>query len=459
MKRNSSNVSLKRNGSSGTQLAKQGRQTAALRNIHAQGKGAHRPTSHDVAKFSMGSEEQDDDWTEESNPQSPTTTKHSSNGHVGASAHETPPPDEPPIAHAQANLPDSPPESPATSSSIEPDHEPHDNHTDPYSSRHLYSSQHPSRPPDADAVTSRLLSRHASHRLSPQLSSLSVTRTSGMQTPPVYGLQESLANDPSLPENGVSRFLNPTGYSSGGSANTSTIDQLHTASNALQNTPFTYRNRSPSPNRMSSDPIDTVRRAKSAGNLDISSASTLVTAPDLRRQSPPSYTIDPRKHRRPGGNTAAKLELWRTQVNIESPQGPPPPALKGPPGNFQPNMFETEDRWKKLWERAQGEMGYLRLFRNPVIEGVGRAIKGEKSKGPKKPRSVDGESQKERGRGKESRPPSAAERRSVRFEIGADGTGDGYDGKEDVGEAEELEQLLKRMWVEAEGAEPYMSSL
>ena len=122
-------------------------------------------------------------------------------------------------------------------------------------------------------------------------------------------------------------------------------------------------------------------------------------------------------------------------------------------------MLGTEDRRKRLWERAEGEMGYLRLFRNPVLEGVGRAIRRERGKGPKKPRSVDGESQKERGRGKESRPPSVAERRSVRFEIGADGTGDGDDGKEDVGEGEEVEQLLKRMWVGAEAVETYMSGL
>ena len=467
VKRNSSNVSLKRNGSSGTQLARQGRQTTASRNTHAPGKGAHRPTSHNVAKFSVGSDEQDDDWTEESTSQSPTTTRHSSIGHGGPSVQETPPPDEAPIAHAHANFPDSPPESPATGSSVEPDHEPDDNHANPYSSRHIYSSQRPSRPPDADAVTSRLISRRPSHTLSPHVSSLSVnTHTSGTQTPPVYGLQESSGIELSLPENGVSRFLNPTptGYSSGGSANTSTTGPPYTASNTLQSTASTYRNRSPSPDITRSDPTDTVRRAKSVGNLDISSASTLANTPNSR-DSPLSYTIDPRKHRRPGGNTAAKLELWRTQVNIESSHGLPPATLRNPFDTFQPGMFgnedrqKNEDREKKLWEQAQGEIGYLRLFRNPVIEGAGRAIKREKSKGFKKPRSLDGESQKERGRGKESRPPSVAERRSVRFEIGADGNGDSYDGKDDDDEGEELEQLLKRMWLGSEEAETYMPGL
>lgn len=122
-------------------------------------------------------------------------------------------------------------------------------------------------------------------------------------------------------------------------------------------------------------------------------------------------------------------------------------------------MLGTEDRRVKLWEIAEGQIGYLRRFRNPVLEGVGRTLKTSKSKSKGKAKSVDGRSVDwksthsslvdGRGRGVESRPPSAG-RRSVRFDTGGDGpASESEDGEE------ELEGLLRRMWMGDEGGERF----
>ncbi|MCJ1380130.1 hypothetical protein MMC17_003233 [Xylographa soralifera] len=428
VKRNSSNVSLKRNGSSTTQLSKIGRPTTPLRNSHTKSKTKQNTSANATGNFSVGSDEdQDEDWTEESNSQSPSTTRQSSEG---ARTRPGSPPRDQLIIQRQAALPDSPPESPATTSSTEAAPESlHNQVAAPYSN---FSS---TRPPDADAVTSRLLRHHASQKLQPQLSSISATGTPGTHTPPIYAANETPSTDPSMPADGVSRFLNHNAASgsSGGS-----VAHLHSALSALQNpTPsHNTRTRSPSPNP-STVATDPVRRAKSTGNLN--PASTTPNTTESSKRAPPSYSIDPRSTRRAGGNTAAKQELWRTQVNIESPaphagQGL---AIRGASG--LQGMLGSEERRIRLWERAEGEMGYLRRFRNPVLEGLGRVL-GGKGKGTRK--KVDGvERDRERGRtkdGREGRPASQkGERRSVRFEAGGDGAGGGEEG---------VEGILRRLW-------------
>ncbi|MCJ1395653.1 hypothetical protein MMC18_008858 [Xylographa bjoerkii] len=434
VKRNSSNVSLKRNGSSATQLGKTGRPTTPLRNSHTKSKPKHNTPANSTRDFSVGSDEdQDEDWTEESNSQSPSTTRQSSEG---ARTRPGSPPHDQLINQRQAALPDSPPESPATISSSEaPPETPRNQQAAPYTN-HL--SAHP---PDADAVTSRLLRHHASHKLQPQLSSISATGTPGTHTPPIYPSNETPSTDPSMPADGVSRFLNHNiaSGSSGGS-----IAHLHSALSALQSPAPTHntRTRSPSPSaKPSIIAADPVRRAKSTGNLN--SASTAPNTIEPAKRAPPSYSIDPRSTRRAGGNTAAKQELWRTQVNIESPASHTGPGLAIRGASGLQGMLGTEERRIRLWERAEGEMGYLRRFRNPVLEGVGRVV-GGKGKGRRR-KADDGERDKERGRakdGREGRPASQkGERRSVRFEVGGDGAG----GEEDV-----VEGILRRLW-EGEG--------
>ncbi|MCJ1282403.1 hypothetical protein MMC26_001726 [Xylographa opegraphella] len=428
VKRNSSNISLKRNGSSATQLGKAGRPTTPLRHTHTKSKTQHNTLANSTGNFSVGSDEdQDEDWTEESNSQSPSTTRQSSEG---AGTRPGSPPREHLLNQRQAALPDSPPESPATASSTEAP--PENLHSQPAAP---YSSHSSTRPPDADAVTSRLLRHHASQKLQPQLSSISATGTPGTHTPPTYAANETPLTDPSMPADGVSRFLNHNAASgsSGGS-----VAHLHSALSALQNQPPSHnsRTRSPSPNSPAIA-ADSVRRAKSTGNLNPASTTT-----ESLKRAPPSYNIDPRSTRRAGGNTAAKQELWRTQVNIESPASHTGAgaglATRGASG--LQGMVGSEERRIRLWERAEGEMGYLRRFRNPVLEGLGRVV-GGKGKGRRR-KADDGE----RGRtkdGREGRPPSQkGERRSVRFETGSD--------EEGLGGEEGVEGILRRLW-EGEG--------
>ncbi|MCJ1420953.1 hypothetical protein MMC32_007313 [Xylographa parallela] len=428
VKGNSSNLSLKRNGSSATQLGKTGRPTTPLRNSHTKSKTKQNTLANSTRNFSVGSDEdQDEDWTEESNSQSPSTTRQSSEG---ARTRPGSPPRDQLISQRQAALPDSPPESPATTSSVEAPPEALHNQ-----SAVLYSNHSSTRPPDADAVTSRLLRHHASQKLQPQLSSISATGTPGTHTPPIYAANETPSTDPSMPVDGVSRFLNHNAASgsSGGS-----VAHLHSALSALQNpTPsHNSRTRSPSPNppAIAADPV---RRAKSTGNLN--PASTAPNPTESPKRAPPSYSIDPRSTRRAGGNTAAKQELWRTQVNIESPAPHTSPGLAIRGASGLQGMLGSEERRIRLWERAEGELGYLRRFRNPVLEGLGRVV-GGKGKGRKK-RIDDGERDRERGRtkdGREGRPPSQkGERRSVRFETGADGA---------AGRDEGVEGILRRLW-------------
>ena len=125
-------------------------------------------------------------------------------------------------------------------------------------------------------------------------------------------------------------------------------------------------------------------------------------------------------------------------MNIESPapHAGPGLAIRGASGLH--GMLGSEERRIRLWERAEGELGYLRRFRNPVLEGLGRVVgKGK----VRRKKADDTERDKERGRTKderESRPASQkGERRSVRFDTGA---GEAAGGEEGV------EGILKRLW-------------
>ncbi|MCJ1477761.1 hypothetical protein MMC13_006434 [Lambiella insularis] len=440
IRRNFSNLSLKRNEAFATQLGKNGRPLTPSRTTHAQVKSKDRVTSNKSAKFTVGSEEEDEDWTGESNSQSPSTTRHSSDG---ARTHEGTPPIEPSVNRGHTALPDSPPESPDSDSASE---------AHVQSPRHDQEILYKPRPSHltsyADADASRLLEQHASLNPRSQISSFPASDTPGTHTPPNYVQQESNLPDPSMPENGVSRFLGTTGSSSGASATANSAAELHAALTNLQSPSSAHsnRHRSRSPNPPTATTADTVRRAKSSSNIQTASAATSLSTTGSSKRSPPSYNIDPKLTRRPGGNTAAKLELWRSQGNIDSPQGPSPLAMRGALGILHPGMLGAEDRRKMLWEQAEGEMGYLRRFRNPVLEGVGRALKTVKGKGGKKAKGADAERDKERdrGRAKESRPPSVAGRRSVRFEVGGERAGRGE--KDTVEQEQVVEELLRRMW-------------
>jgi hypothetical protein len=260
-----------------------------------------------------------------------------------------------------------------------------------------------------------------------------------------------------MPEDGISRFLDGKG-SSGYTRMTPPISRLGKTPRQLQ-----FDDQAPSgPPSPGPSNADAVRRAKSTGNLSETISEPPHATADTGRRSPPSFEIDPRKVRRPGGNTAAKLELWRTQLNIEPPQGPPPAVLRGFPGQYHQSLLSEEDQIMKRWQRAETELNHSRRFRNPVLEGAERVLKRHKppsSSGRSNTRmGADTESLGSRGRNNQSRPASAAtnSRRSLRFEMGEGVVVAPGDGSREEGEGEgELEGLLRRMWLGDEGGDVY----
>lgn len=471
VKRNSSNISLgKRNGST-VQLGKATRPETPLRRLqpqpgHIDYKG---PQAVNVG-FSVGSEGQDEGWTEDSNSQSPSTTRQSSAGQSRRAS----PPDEEAHSHSQADLPDSPPESPTSTSSSNSQPGPARQNSKPY------SSQYPSRPlqrnadtfrhPDPDVVTSRLLSRHSTQNLVPKISSVSATGTPGTHTPPIGHSQGStLRSGPSIPSNGISRFLAPAGSTPSGSSTPFSVTQLHNALTSHPPLSNIDRTRSPAPE------LDHVRRSKSAQNLSSS-------PPGIISTSPPSYIVLPQP-KRPGGNTQAKLDLWRSRTHVEPSQTSVAPHSQGLSSGGVPTAIMglgMAEKRTRLSEVAEGEIGHLRRFRNPVLEGVGRILKqanknaraahsergggrgagsvvqsrpGSKDGRKSRPGSRDGrrsrasskDGRRTRGssndnfKGKVSGPANSGEVRGRGYSLDADAE----DERESV---DEVQELLRRMW-------------
>ncbi|MCJ1241470.1 hypothetical protein MMC14_009475 [Varicellaria rhodocarpa] len=459
VKRNSSNLSLLRNAST-VQIGKQTRPVTPLRRSQPQNGNFDHEAATKSASFTVGSANgADEEWTEASNSQSPTMARQSSitkglqESKELLSDSETP--------SAQIKLPVSPPKSPGSRKSSRPPSASSSEQqleTSPQEEIQYTPNRLP-RPLDHDAITSRLLNRKTSYNVPPTVSSISAVGTPGIHTPPILQNQGFSNHEPSMPENGVSRFLNGAGGSSG-SSNPGLVAHVQTALNA-QHPTRPSRTRSPSPEAS----LDAVRRAKSAGNLNSAPALDSPSG-----NSPPSYTILPQP-KRPGGNTQAKLDLWRSRTHAEPSAGSPVPLTSGFP-TINIGMSVIQDKRSRLWEGAEGEMGHLRRFRNPVLEGVGRALKkGKKGRDKGKDKDnetarknvdsagvVTGTSAEQRFRGKnlerikrsESRPGSVADERvkGVRFDV-TERDEDDVDAGDDGGDSSEidtLQALLRRMW-------------
>ena len=510
MKKNTSTVSLKRNASS-THVNKS-RPTTPIRKNNSHASQLNKLKNKTTAQFVFDAGEEadeeedlDDEWTEESS--SPNITRSNSVSRGNRSHASSPPPQPPEQMRSVAQLPDSPPESPSREDGLDEITQ-SNGHVEPQvRSQRLLSSQ-----PNADAITSRILNGQGAPRLAPELSSVSISGIPGTQTPPLQnGSQESSRTPftpytPSIPQNGISRFLDaPASSASTGPATFNNHAHTH-----LQNQPFTsatsilsaYSSRAPSPGP---DSNDNVRRAKSFSNLTNQPRTPTATKESssiVGRQGPETYTFQPPP--RVGGNTQAKLNLWRDHERQEPLHGPPPTLMQRAPVI----MLGTEDRRIRLWEGAEKEMGYLKRFRNPVIEAASRAVKGTsggKGGGKDKAKSrgqrdreaferglairaavsgnisyrgppghglngshVDGPAENasggskrtvesdqtyangnEYGIGQGPRPPSRAGQRNVRFEVGEEGNNDRGKSRQseaDIEGGEGIEELLRRIW-------------
>lgn len=475
VKRNGSNISLSKTGSKTS--FKKNSSNGSLKPVGSAAKLNHSAKSHlrpksrhgssqnlsskGKAQFSVGSDDDDDDdddaWVEASSSQSPSTTRHSPNNSKTLQLEEPPSPDEP-AGRTPPVLPHSPPQSPPTNGSKFSKHQPAERRPD-------ISAQY-SHPPDAEVVTHRLLNRHKTHNVPPQMSAVSATTalSGSNESSGFHHVHEStLTNDPSMPADGISRFLHPTGSSSG-SATPGSIFQLQSTlaannhRNLLHQHPLSPSSNSP-PVKSA---LEASRRAKSTGNLgqprlpagENQSASPPSTrVPKNTRASPFKSAGDPREAAK--SLTQLKLDLQRMSTNREPAHAPAvQPPLGGKHGaHVAANGERSAERRIRQWEQAGLEFRNGRRFNNMVASAVGRLekrrdkIKALARAEKEEARNTGGERNGPVGRGGGARPGS---RGRVRFEVGRREGEDEEEEEEDDGGG--LPGLLKRMW-ESNGPE------
>ena len=448
VKRNSSNLSQKRNGSS----TKLGKPTKSQPLSHLRHDSANDVPLQGKATFSVGG--QDEEWTEASSSQSPTTTRQNSLGQSKPRQSVDPPsPDDPP-ARSPTNFPHSPPLSPPTSGAELPSKELTEHRPGP-STRY-------SRPPDAADVTNRILNRHAPHNAAPRMSSISATTTpTGSNGSPSFNYSQAstLHNEPSMPADGISRFLHSTGSSSG-SATPGSVDRLQsTLANFHRNYHTNQHERdSPPGSPAINDQPEAFRRAKSVGNLthppltngsEPSASPPQAPTPNHTRVSPFESARDPREAGK--SLTQLKLDLQRISTNREPAHAPAvqPPLILMHGANAVAGLGEerSAERRVRQWEQAELEFRNGRRFHHMLAEGLARLDKRRNEKKKRRGRERDDCGRDEPYAGRQSggsRPPSRPSSRGrVRFEVGRR---DGEDEEDEEEDGDGLESLLRRMW-------------
>lgn len=371
IKRNASNLSQKRNKSS-----------SKLGNLSNTDK-AQRKSSDKIrtngAKFTVGSDEQDDVWTEADSSQSPDVTRRGSMSRGQAQSREPPSPDGPPL-RSPTQLPDSPPQSPPISN-----HEEHRSSLHPRERNGTYSN-----PPDAEIVTKRLLSRNTASNVQPQTSIVSATITpSGSSGSPAFNFSQdgTLRNDQSMPSDGVSRFLNATGSASANATPASLTHHLNSALNGANRDNEHHRHDtsfpSTSPNQAAdqtnrSDHTSSPASSKRDQNPPSRSSSPPLQNSHKPRGPQPSPFASARDHQ-PHSLTQQKLDLQRESATREPAHAPAiQPPLSSAQASFA-NLSLTnshdgsiEDRKRKQWEQADTEYANARRFVGVVGKGVER---------------------------------------------------------------------------------------
>lgn len=485
IKRNSSNISLTRTGSKAS-MQRDPSTTSLKRNVSAgRISGAtdsylqpdlRNGSSGDVpsrgrAKFSIGDEDQDDEWVAASGSQSPEIPKQSSMAPKPPRLEEPPSPDDP-QGPSPPVLPHSPPQSPPARSSEIAKQVSADNRG------HASTSQlHASHP---EAVTHRLLSRHRPYSAAPQMSSISATVTpSGSSGSPAFsqGQDTTGLSDPSMPADGISRFLNPTGSASG-SVTPGSIPQIQSALAIIRRAH--QHNRGSHPLSSGSSPIsenlEAIRRAKSAGNFSApndtngggiaqSVSPPQVPTPTNTRASPFKSANEPREAAR--SLTQLKLDLQRISSNREPTQPPsvhPPSAMihgayamAGMASAVSGEL--SAERRIRQYEQAGLEFRNARRFNNMLSSGI---VRIEKRREKKKTSSKGGAGSTEQNEDQKTRtaaagvtaggvkPTTAVRRGRVRFEVGrkeAEAEADEEEEEDEGGGGGGgLQGLLKRIW-------------
>lgn len=437
IKQNASNLSQKRNKSS----SKLGNLTKPDKAPRTR---AEEPKTNGV-QFSVGSDEDDEGWTEADSSQSPIITRRGSIANGQAQSMEPLSPDGPPL-RSPTQLPASPPQSP-------PD-------TTQETDQDSRSNQEPngthSHPPNAEVVTDRLLSRNTARNADPQTFVVSAAITPlGSSGSPAFAFSRdaTLRHDQSMPSDGISRFLDATGSSSGNATPASLVhlnsalagihrDHEHQEEQHDASTKRPHQARS-TPNLTSSkQPQSTSSRSSSPTNQQNSQSSFGSTNPS------PFAAGYKGRHR-----TQEKLNLQREATNREPAH---PPAVQPLSSSTHPSVanlsltgpeVSIDDLESREWYRAETEYDNAQRFLGFMGKGLERLDRRGKVGGTREEKE-----EREGGRkvdrnpvvstSAESRPES---RGRVRFEIGRSHGDENVEADADS-EDDGLEGLLRRMW-------------
>ena len=459
LKKNASNVSIQRN-QSGTKLGNQSKSEKAHTKSNLRKNGTDDRPVKGQPSFAVGDEDedQDDDWTEDNSSVSPQATRNSLVRPKSPLSRDPPSPDEEPPDRSPQNLPYSPPQSPPNNPSAFANH----NNDNGPTHRH---------PPHAEEVTHRLLNR-STHSIAPHTSTISATKSpnsTGAFSSFAHSHSSTIAAEPSMPSDGISRFINSTGTNSG---STTPGSVSHLQSNLAD------RSASPAP---SSNPTKatttTSRRVKSAANLSHPGLdnSPPKPPPPEKVSNPWSPRISPYESARAADPAAGKsltqlrLDLQRMSTQRDTPASSHPLMQNGSVmgiQNLSAGSSEMQARLSRQWNQAVTEFRNGKRFYPDLAIGnlrrrqVERKVEASKRDaraggGKVKVKTPVGSESSTEGGGSGGR----VGRGKVRFEVGRSpevGRGEGSVGSIEQGGgevSEGVEGLLRRMWMgEGSGA-------
>jgi hypothetical protein len=344
------------------------KRTISNRSDHSEQSRDSEPPSpaHPTVRFALGDGDEvgptdehdgDGEWTEESASASPHTTRSSTPARSNSIISEGPMTGK---ADDATGAHDSMSEAESSGTVI---HAPSSPPTRPAVERTLAarpvngsSSYHSSRPPDADAITSRLLQRAHSHNAAPQVTNVSAVVTSDSQgVKSLSHSQSSTMQDGTPGRDLVSRFINTS--SSGGTPKDGSLLPAE-------------QQRS----RETGD-LDGHKRNKSTPNFGDqgSSPTSSFTARTISHRSGTSTPTE-----LPPSRTQQKLLLQRASSNIEHVQKHIPAVLPragasqiiGHGVSFTSNEGAVPAQIQGLFTQATKEYQVVRRFRNPVADAI-----------------------------------------------------------------------------------------
>lgn len=521
VKRNSSNFSLTKAGSK-VNIRKNKSDVSIKRHASGQ-KGAKGPKSErgqvhfDIGdeepemegKFGKGisdEDEQEEEWTEASNSQSPAVTRRSSVAPLRPSNLEEPPsPDDPPARSPPVKLPDSPPKSPIQQGEEFGNGEAHPPPKD---------SPETARESDKQAIQ-RLMNHGKHQQATTQISSISAVITPSTQGDhaPQQGASQHV-HTPSMPSDGISRFLSSKSQhmDSSASPDSTSHSQSNISGLALGNPGIQSAGDNTVSNASSLDPSATAadaRKAQSAIDLTHhqlapSNSSQRSTSPDHHHHlhhhhdghhsKPSKHTVRSSPfdvhHSTKGSGlgrslTQLKLDLERMKSTREAETEkavaqrlPSPTSVPdGAVDEAQRHIQQRKDKWmsgekmeerrRKMYESVEREYGNMRRFQDVGVKAVRRLEKRgkvnvailsiQKDTSTRKKKTTPAPTPQQQGGSSGSFGRADSNHRGrVRFDVGRaakDAEGRGSEDEDEDAIQEGVQGILKRMWRDFEATQ------